>query len=427
MSSLGYSDFYPSYTIYTPTYYQSYGNSNSITKLGYNQKNVALLKDHGLAIQTVSWEDTARTKGSVWGPNISDMTLKVGNISYPMIRKPNMSDRTMDIPIEKFKVPVGNEKGEPIRMISLKEYLENISSYVSHDADKIESMYLDRDTSILTQTQCCVLECKDKETIEFSPAIYNYQSSRTNPRVLTIMISANGTSTTLLGHQDNHKLYYNDNGVARNFSGSRVANEREKKTGKPQKAVQSFNELDKEEKLENCLMIIQVPLKEQQGYKPMLRGSLGAVGAMGYESDVEFINEYKTIGRERRRLYQEGDGIQARSVGFDMAKVGNGSEQGEFKFSVNRSMKLERDDRYPIRCTYQYYRLTDKVEMSQELVDNIAEELKSIEQFAIGKGSLVYSTDKTRATEPDLTKKQNTVESKPSNMTNVWNTDNGML
>jgi hypothetical protein len=37
----------------------------------------SLVKKHGLAIQTVSWEDCARHKNSAWGPCISDMTLQV--------------------------------------------------------------------------------------------------------------------------------------------------------------------------------------------------------------------------------------------------------------------------------------------------------------------------------------------------------------
>ncbi len=47
------------------------------------------LERMGLSAVSVAWEDTARTKNSCLGPNISDMTLQVGNRSMCMIRTPS--------------------------------------------------------------------------------------------------------------------------------------------------------------------------------------------------------------------------------------------------------------------------------------------------------------------------------------------------
>lgn len=59
----------------------------------------------GLQIVNVMWEDTARTPGSVWGANISDMTLQVRHPDrpnqrnlLPVIRHPNFTDKTGDVP-----------------------------------------------------------------------------------------------------------------------------------------------------------------------------------------------------------------------------------------------------------------------------------------------------------------------------------------
>ena len=60
----------------------------------------------------MTWEDTGRSKGSCWGPNISDMTLAITE-DYnlmPVIRRDNFSDETCDVKIENFKVNIGNEK-----------------------------------------------------------------------------------------------------------------------------------------------------------------------------------------------------------------------------------------------------------------------------------------------------------------------------
>jgi len=69
----------------------------------------------------VSWEDTARTKGSAWGPNIIDMKLNhiIGSsgVAMPVIRKNNFAD--MDI--DKFTCHVGN-RVEGAALVSLREY-----------------------------------------------------------------------------------------------------------------------------------------------------------------------------------------------------------------------------------------------------------------------------------------------------------------
>jgi hypothetical protein len=62
---------------------------------------------HGLQILNVTWEDTARFKGSAVGPNISDMTIQVQRrvprtdrselTCMPVIRYPNFADLSADI------------------------------------------------------------------------------------------------------------------------------------------------------------------------------------------------------------------------------------------------------------------------------------------------------------------------------------------
>lgn len=77
-----------------------------------NDRIRKMCEAHQLGIMSVTWEDTGRYKGSSVGPNISDMTLTVGNENLPVIRMPNFSDVTADLPIDKFFVTVGNEVKE---------------------------------------------------------------------------------------------------------------------------------------------------------------------------------------------------------------------------------------------------------------------------------------------------------------------------
>src|SRR5687768_2253365 len=76
------------------------------------------VKNLGLNVLNVMWEDTARTAGSVWGPNITDMTLQVRHLDssgrkdlLPVIRYPNFTDKTGDVPLDLIKMKIGNEKG----------------------------------------------------------------------------------------------------------------------------------------------------------------------------------------------------------------------------------------------------------------------------------------------------------------------------
>lgn len=152
----------------------------------YNTNLQDLFSSFGYKIQNLSWEDTSRTKFYVSGPNISDMTLVTKDkIRMPMIRKPNFADVTYDVPIEKFNLPVNG------KIISLKEYLKNIKNYV--DNKNISSMFLNRDSKILTQNQVCILPCNKGESVEFNVKLYNYQSYMHSPAVLVITVSKDGT------------------------------------------------------------------------------------------------------------------------------------------------------------------------------------------------------------------------------------------
>ena len=71
-----------------------------------------MVNDHGLVAVNVTWEDTGRSKGSVWGPNISDMTIGVrdsdGSLHpMPVIRFDNFEDLTADLDPDRFWLRTG--------------------------------------------------------------------------------------------------------------------------------------------------------------------------------------------------------------------------------------------------------------------------------------------------------------------------------
>jgi hypothetical protein len=138
-----------------------------------------------------------------------------------------------------------------------------------------------------------------------------------------------------------------------------------------------------EEKLDNCLMVIQIPLKNNPDYKPKSMARFCSFGSYSEEDDSE---ESYRLSRGMRR-------------GMDMGVLSKGSKNG--KYVGTGTTKLERDDNYPIRCTYQYYRLTDEENLTEDLVKNIVEQLNNINNIATNSGSLVMNTT-DRITEPKL-------------------------
>lgn len=193
--------------------------SIKVASIVSNQKLQQLAQAQKLHIHKVTWEDTARSKGSAFGPNISDMTLRLDkeNVLLPVIRHPNFADESADMPISNFSLVVGNEtKDAPRKTVSLKEYLENKDGYIK-DVSGIPVGNLlcsERDDVILTSAQYCVLPL-DKGNCEFNVHLYNYQSSSDEPGVLVIVSSSAGSSAQAI-YGGTTALYFNEASKAAN-------------------------------------------------------------------------------------------------------------------------------------------------------------------------------------------------------------------
>jgi hypothetical protein len=328
------------------------------------------------------------------------LVVKEGGKLMPVIRKPNFSDVTQDVPIDTFKLKVGN------KVVSLRDYLSHIEEHLS-DNSNVTNLFLERDEVILTSSQCCVLPVKKGEKTEFALQLFNYQSYDEDPAVLVIMVSSRGTSTQVL-ERSNSKLFFNDKGTAKWFNIERLEDVRERK-GETKTRVDSFKEMKQEEKMDNTLMMIQIPLKQKE--RPKMRGmdsvmclSMGnsvaigySAGAMCQESCAVAIGSSAGF-KSRRRPIKKKKKVKGR--GMDMGQLGLGSEAG--RYTGTKDLKLVRDDRFPIRCTFQYYRVTDENFITEQNIVDIAEQLAQSAKKAVATGSLVCNDESKRATEPDL-------------------------
>ncbi len=396
-----------------------------VSNIVSNPRTLNILSSYGLNANRVTWEDTGRNKDSCWGPNISDMTLciKDGNQLMPIIRVPNFGDVTQDVPMDAFRILVGNEtNNHELKLLTIKEYLQNLDQYV--DTTHKINLYNERDTHILTSSQCCLLPCQDNGNVEFNVQLFNYQSYDENPAVLVILATKDGSSAQVV-ERCNQKLFFNDHERAKNFVAERLKDIREKRTGKKQEKVKSFKEMTNDEKLENSILVFQIPLKIKEKSRHFLTESCLEKCVNNDEDDDEYEDEYEdgccdlfgdtcTIGStlKNNNLQLRGEApvpgvsispwLQQKS-GMDMGVISLGKDEGHFVGTKN--LELVRDDRLPIRCTFQYYRVTDKGDIDGNDVQDISEQLKQAERIAEGHGSLVWSTTH-RVTEPVLNQLQ---------------------
>ena len=398
---------------YTPTPNPRSTNSNNIENLQYDSNARTLASKYGVSISTVAWEDTGRTKGSCFGPNISDMTLCASSRNMPIIRKPNFSDVTSDQDISSFNVNVGNENGSALKQIPLTEYLENITKYTDIKIKDNGNLIRNRDTQILTAAQACILPLKDNK-VEFGVKLYNYQS-QSLPAVLVIIVSSQGTSAHYVLGRDN-TLDFNKNGLKAKFLAERLRDDRAKR------GVPLDGPMSDDEKIRNALMIFQIPLK----YTAPPSRALGfsddeEAGGAGFSLDnlvekscclsatsycMPQSTKYYKSSNQSSSWFGSGFGsapVYSVASGFGSAPVYSvasasrftdnrfpsrsappprgmdhgilSTSEGSGKYNSLSNFTVERDERMPIRCTIQYYHVTDDVTVSEEDMKTIASEV----------------------------------------------------
>jgi hypothetical protein len=352
-----------------------------------------LAQKHGLHVLDVTWEDTARFDFSAVGPNISDMTIQVqhqipGREDFelscmPVIRYPNFSDVSGDISPDEFFVLVGNEKGQPLEKITLRELLGNLRAYLHDPAswkgERTSLLAGDRDSHVLVSAQACFLPIPKDGIAEFNPVLFNYQSRAGDPAVLTILATREGTSVTVIdntrdgfdaGRTWGQRLFFNQNGERASLTGQRKSDFLAEQQGQQKTGGATDEEADREGL--NMVLLIQVPLKQKRPEMYRTYSADEDTGvlyccAAGGLSDVE------------------------------EAVIGHGKVEGPF--TEIDGLDIERDDRYPVRVTVQFYKATSNGVVSKEDMADIAAQINKVYQQADYVGSLVVEGRVGRPTE----------------------------
>lgn len=350
---------------------------------------------HDLNIVNVMWEDTGRYQNSSVGPNISDVTIQVMHRDpqtgqylldlMPVIRYPNFTDKTADISADQFYLLVGNEHGQELHTVSLREYLANIRQYL-HDPDswagRRGSLLAERDSHVLVSAQAAFLPVPQDGKAQFNPVIFNYQSYQGDPAVLVIVATREGASATVIdnvrdaipsGFSWGQRLFFNQDGERASFTGERLSEFANREGAASGESPEAAGEAGL-----NMVLVIQVPLKQKL---PMIRSTLTL------DEGVQFAAPEAAAKSD-----------------VEAAVIGHGEVEGPF--TEIDHLAIERDERFPIRVTVQFYKATSNGVVSPEDMQAIADQIDRVYSQANYVGSLVVDGDTGRPTEYDGPKEE---------------------
>ena len=366
----------------------------------------AIASGYGLQILNVLWEDTGRWEGSSVGPNISDVTIEVEGFrqgtrhrSYlmPVMRHDNFTDRTADVKMDSILIPVGNQAGGPLHLVTLTELLQNPLQYLSasdRGTIKGNSLWAKRDTHALVSAQHAFLPVPNSGQATFWPVIFNYQSTKASPAVLTILVTRQGTSMTIIdnardtvtgGDAWGQRLYFNQGGHKAPLIAERMADvQAAGVTANGERAATLTDDA-------NVLMLIQVPLKVRA---PRYVGGVGTSASEGggpmapmAAPSKDKAAEAGSAGRGRRDTSD-----------VDTAVLGHGATEGPYTELDGRT--IQRDARFPVRVTLQFYQATSNGVVSRANVKMMAAQIRKVYAKGDYVGSLVVPSgiDRQRPT-----------------------------
>ncbi len=349
---------------------------------------------HRLDIMNVLWEDTGRWEGSSVGPNISDVTIEVEmkdsrghrrTALMPVLRYPNFTDKTGDVAIDRIWIPVGNQvQGGTPAHISLREFLAEPTRYLTlPDKGKIRggSLLARRDSHALVSAQATFLPIPMSGEATFWPVIFNYQSTRRNPAVLTLLITRQGTSVTVVdnardtvnGQSWGQRLFFNKAGQRTPLTAERLS------TVKANGVTANGEDAASLGADANLLMIVQVPLKVRAPARL-------AMPAPAPSAAME--------GGPAPSVASAAPSKKERSSNVEAAVLGHGPELGPY--TELAGLTIERDPRFPVRVTVQFYQATSNGVVNGDDVKLLASQIGKVYKSADYVGSLVVPAPANR-------------------------------
>lgn len=374
-----------------------------VTNMVHDPDLSSRVRRRNLALVNVAYEDTGRAQGSVLGPNISDLTLQVrrrdpsGRFEssiMPVIRPPNFVDRTGDVPSDRFFVRVGNERGQSLTSIPLTDVLKNLKGFAARPDSILGdgNVFAARDTHFLVSAQAVFLPIPKSGKAQFNPVLFNYQSAPGSPAVLTILVTRQGTSMQVIENKAEdataagwgQELYFDNKGQRAAFTAERKSDVAERIAA--QGGPKTEDDRTALQKGADVLFLVQVPLKHAQLGR--LGGALpsGAPGGGGMAPSASAPAAAPMKKAAPAPAAESAAGPKDTSD-VEQAVLGHGPNVGPF--NEGHRLRLERDPKFPIRITVQFYKATSNGAVSDIDLDSISRSIGSVYEHADAVGSLV--------------------------------------
>lgn len=370
-----------------------------VTSMPQNAELQRQAQAMGLNVVNVMWEDTGRFQGSSVGPNISDLTLQVRETTangqvrthlLPVIRHPNFSDRTADVRANRFWVRVGNHRpgsDNELHSVPLREVLGNLRAYLSDPQSLLGDgdFTAERDTHYLVSAQHVFVPLQSEGRSEFNPVLYNYQSQPGSPAVMTLLITRQGTSATIIQNRSGDQSFQGwGQQLFFNHAGQRTVFTAERRSA-VQRRIESGGATSQDqgalEEGADMMMIVQIPLRHRN--RPRFQAM--AEGAMMAPT----TQSMRRSGRPSMRQEQSD---------VEQAVIGHGDDLG--RFDEMGGLRLVRDDRFPVRVTVQFYRATSNGVISAADLRDVKRQIDRVYEDGDFVGSLVVPEgDRARPTE----------------------------
>ncbi|KDO23114.1 hypothetical protein SPRG_11958 [Saprolegnia parasitica CBS 223.65] len=222
------------------------------------------------------------------------------------------------------------------------------------------------DDQAVVSTQACFLpiEKEAESKTEFHVGLFNYQSRADDPAVLVLVCTDAGTSAQVVSQRD-AALFCNHHGMKHSFAAERLSQDRAKR------GVDAADvAMTADEEARNYVMIVQIPL--QQKPRPVRSFAL-----------KKKCSGVRMMARSSAPLMMD---VEAAIISIsDDAK-------GPYP-KLSRFSHVQRDTRYPIRVTVQFYQATSNGFVTPDVVQALAKKMASVKSNATWWGSLVTPSD----------------------------------
>jgi hypothetical protein len=206
---------------------------------------------------------------------------------------------------------------------------------------------------------------------------------------LAIVATVQGTSAQVV-EGDNwggQKLYFDKNGEKASFIGERLSDNRRAR------GVAVEGAMTREEKQQNMIMIIQVPLKQKQRTFTFCGTPNYMDELCGLEPECEA--QCESVSYSSLASTSIDRNIEKADVEEAIIRVG----ESEGEFDEIRGLDIERDPAYPVRVTLQFYKSTANGVVDDDAVKAIAQQIEGSRKNADFVGSLVVGARTSRPTE----------------------------